>query len=250
MQSSKYVVKPVDNNGFVKYEASEHAVWQQLFKRQVSILQGRACDEFLKGLNILQMPPDRIPQLTDLNEKLFTKTKFTLAPVPALIPTKDFFQLLAQRKFPVATFIRTPEEIDYVEEPDIFHELFGHCPLLTHPAYADFVHAYGELSLQATPEIQESLARLFFFTIEVGLIQTKNGLRIYGGGILSSSTESVYALESPLPERLPFNLQQTMHHSFRLDIPQKIYYVIDGFEMLYDLLKLDLLQEAALQLMC
>ncbi len=168
-------------------------------------------------------------------------TQWSLEPVPALIPAQQFFTLLANRQFPVATFIRHPDDLDYVAEPDIFHELFGHCPLLMHAPYADFVQAYGQLSLQAPASIQEQLARLFFYTIETGLIQTADGLRIYGGGILSSKNESIYSLESPLPERVPFDIERIITHSFRLDKLQDIYFVIDDFKILYELLDADLI---------
>ena len=236
-----YIAKMPDKQGYVLYNQAEHAIWQTLITRQISILEQRACAEFLRGLDALQITTTSIPQLPELSAILHAHTQWKLEPVPALISTQHFFTLLANRQFPVATFIRRPADLDYIEEPDIFHELFGHCPLLMHAPYADFVQAYGRLSLQAEPHSQELLARLFFYTIEIGLIQSPEGLRIYGGGILSSSNESIYALESDIPLRVPFDVEHIVSHSFALDKLQKIYYVIEDFKILYELLEVDLL---------
>jgi phenylalanine-4-hydroxylase len=161
--------------------------------------------------------------------------------VPSLIPFEHFFTLLANRKFPAATFIRRRAELDYLQEPDIFHEVFGHCPMLTNQACADFTHNYGELSLTASPEDQVLLAKLYWFTIEFGLIKTKAGLRAYGGGILSSMSETLYCVESDIPQRKPFDVIDVLRTPYRIDIMQPIYFVIDSFDVLYHLIDMDLI---------
>src|SRR3990167_6330319 len=196
-----YQGKPMDPTGKVDYTQEENDTWQTLYSRQLPILQTRACQEYLDGMNLLEFSQHSIPQCQDISKRLKSLTGWTLEPVKAFMPYDEFFSLLANRKFPAATFIRRPEELDYLEEPDIFHEVFGHCPLLTHPAYAEFTQMYGKLGLNASDEDRVMLARLYWFTIEFGLIDTREGLRIYGGGILSSIGESVYCLESSLPER-------------------------------------------------
>ncbi len=161
-----------------------------------------------------------------------------------MISAEAFFTLLSQRTFPVATFIRIPEELDYLPEPDIFHELFGHCPMLTQKVVADFVEAYGHYALKASPERLERLARLFWFTVEFGLIQTAEGLRCYGGGILSSSQETVYALEDPFPQRQKFDLLEVLRTPFRIDKMQGQYFVLDHFEQLFSTLEPGVLDQA------
>lgn len=234
-----YIAKPVDKHGFVNYSCEENQLWSELLERQVAILKDRACDEYLKGLALLNLPTHRIPQCNEINLALETSTSWTLEPVSSLIPANDFFHLLANRKFPVATFIRRREDFNYIAEPDIFHEIVGHCPLLMQPAYANFMQAYGKLSISASPAIQTLLERVFFFTIETGLIKTNDGLKIYGGGILSSYDESLYALESPIPKRIEFNINDIIHSTYGLESMQKTYYILDNFEQLNTLLDLD-----------
>jgi phenylalanine-4-hydroxylase len=238
---TSYVAKLADANGLVAYTDEENAVWQELMARQNTIVQGRACDEYLQGLALLNFPTDKVPQCKDISTILQDTTGWSLEPVPALIPFDRFFQLLANRQFPAATFIRTKEELDYLKEPDIFHEMFGHCPLLTNSAYADFTQLYGQLGLSATPEERVLLARLFWFTIEFGLIQTPKGLRAYGGGILSSINETVYCLESTIPQRKPFNVIEALKTPYRIDEIQPVYFVLNTFDELYHLIDIDLM---------
>jgi phenylalanine-4-hydroxylase len=240
-KSSSYISKPVDAAGFASYTDEENEVWHELYTRQHTIIQGRACDEYLHGLELLNLPKDRVPQCPEVSQALQAATGWRLEPVPALISFDRFFALLADRRFPAATFIRRKEELDYLKEPDIFHEIFGHCPMLTNPASAEFTHTYGKLGLKATPEERVMLARLFWFTIEFGLIKTKAGLRAYGGGILSSISETVYCVESTTPERRPFDPLQALRTPYRIDTIQPIYYVLDNFEQLYQLVELDLI---------
>jgi phenylalanine-4-hydroxylase len=232
---TKYIARKPDSKGFVQYSQEENETWKILFERQMEIVKGRACDEYLAGLKALDMRSDRIPQCNEITEVLRPKTGWAVAPVAAIIPLDDFFRLLANKQFPAATFIRVREELDYLQEPDIFHELFGHCPLLTNQAYADFVQWYGENALRASKKAQILLGRLFWFTIEFGLIKTAQGLRIYGGGILSSSAETIYALESPKPQRLPFDVDTILGTPYRYDVIQNHYFVVNEIADLYTL---------------
>jgi phenylalanine-4-hydroxylase len=171
-----------------------------------------------------------------------------VAPVPALIQPSHFFGLLSQKKFPAANCIRIPEEIDYIQEPDVFHELFGHCPLLTNEPYAEFMHQYGKLALQADAKTQMRMFRLFWFTIEFGLIKEDGLYKAYGGGILSSKSEIIYSVESDIPERLPLDPMDALLTPFRIDILQPVYYVIESFEDLFKLIEKNPLELAQLSL--
>lgn len=240
-KNTSYVSNPVDANGYVNYSDEENAVWHTLITRQLPIVKNRGCEAYLKGLELLNLPHDRVPQCPEVSKVLKEATGWVLEPVPALIPFDQFFKLLANRKFPAATFIRREEDLDYLQEPDIFHEVFGHCPLLTNPAYADFTHTYGKLGLDANPDDRILLARLFWFTNEFGLIETPEGLRIYGGGILSSSAETVYCLESKIPKRVPLDVLDALRTPYRIDIMQPIYFIIENFDILYHLTDMDLM---------
>lgn len=240
-KSTTYVAHQVDEQGNANYTAAENQVWHDLITRQTPIIQGRACDEYIHGIELLNLPTDRVPQCPEVSAVLNKATGWSLAPVPALIPFNKFFELLANRKFPAATFIRRREELDYLQEPDIFHEVFGHCPMLTNQACADFTHTYGKLGLKASPEDQVMLAKLYWFTVEFGLINTKQGLRAYGGGILSSKSETIYCVESPIPERKPFDVMEALRTPYRIDIIQPIYFVIDSFDVLFNLIDMDLI---------
>lgn len=240
-KETSYVAKIPDTNGKIQYTSEENSVWHDLIKRQLNIVKNRACPEYLHGLELLNLPHDRIPQCQEVSDVLTKATGWKLEPVPALIPFDKFFELLANKRFPAACFIRTREEFDYLTEPDIFHEVFGHSPLLTNKAYADFTHLYGKLGLKANHDDRVMLARLYWFTIEFGLIKTLQGTRIYGGGILSSADETVYALESPIPQRKPFDVMEALRTPYRIDIKQKIYFVIESFDEIYRLIDMDLI---------
>ncbi len=246
-KTSQYVSRQPDEHGIIAWSDEDNAVWHDLVKRQLEIIRGKACDEFMHGLDLLQLPQDRIPQLHEINQVLEATTGWQVAQVPALIPFDEFFRLLANKQFPVATFIRTREEFDYLQEPDIFHEIFGHCPLLTNPAFAHFTHQYGKLGLHASPKERVYLARLYWFTVEFGLLKTADGLRIYGGGILSSPGETEYALYSDQPERKPLAPLDALRTPYRIDIMQPIYYTLESTQQLFDIAQLDimaLVQEA------
>lgn len=228
-----YIAHQPDADGVIHYSDTEHQTWAFLIKRQLALLPGRASKAYLHGLELLDFPKDRVPQLSEVNAKLQAATGWQVEPVPALIPFGTFFELLANKKFPAATFIRTPEQMDYLQEPDIFHELFGHCPLLTDPTFAEFAHQYGKLGLAATPKQRVYLARIFWYTVEFGLIREAEGLRIYGAGILSSPGETQYALTDPKVVYHDFSLELALRTPYRIDIFQPQYFVIDSFAQIF-----------------
>jgi phenylalanine-4-hydroxylase len=233
---------PVYATGIVEqpwdsYGAEDHATWATLYARQREILQGRACDEFLQAQDAMGMTPDRIPKFSDLNDVLGKATGWTLIGVEGLLPELDFFDHLANRRFPVTWWIRRPDQIDYIEEPDLFHDLFGHVPLLMNPVFADYMQAYGRGGVKAHgigPEALQQLTRLYWYTVEFGLIRQADGLRIYGSGIVSSKGESIHCLESDAPNRIGFDLERIMRTRYRIDTFQKTYFVIDSFEQLME----------------
>lgn len=237
---SRYVAHKPDQQGLVHYSSEENQVWNTLFNRQIKLLAGRACEEYIAGLAHLGLVGEAIPQLPEMNARLKKLTGWQVAPVAALISAREFFELLARRHFPAATFIRVPEELDYIKEPDIFHEIFGHCPLLTDPVYADFVQEYAQKVLTFPEADWALLQRLFWFTVEFGLIRTPQGLRAYGGGILSSIKETVYCLESDEPVRIVFDPVAAFRMPYRIDRLQPVYFVIDSYQQLYDFVKSDI----------
>lgn len=232
--SSRYVAHVPDAQGYINYSAEENKVWSILFERQMKLISGRACDEFITGLNTLDITSHAIPQLPELSQRLNAQTGWRTAPVAALISAREFFELLAKKHFPVATFIRTEEELDYVKEPDIFHEVFGHCPMLTNQIYADFVHDYACKVLSFPDTDWPLLQRMFWYTVEFGLIRTAKGLRAYGGGILSSISETVYSVESDIPLRVYFDPVVAFRMPYRIDRLQPVYFVINDYQVLYD----------------
>lgn len=243
MNATPYVARKPDTNGVIHYSDEENAIWHTLIERQLACVEGRACDEYVAGLARLALPHDRIPQLDDINRVLNPATGWQVGRVPALISFDRFFELLASRRFPVATFIRSRQELDYLQEPDIFHELFGHCALLTNPAFARFTHIYGQLGRDASPQERGFLARLYWFTVEFGLLNTPNGRRIYGGGILSSPGETRHVFESDVPEFRPFHILDVLRTPYRIDIMQPIYYVLDSIEDLFAIAEMDIMAE-------
>ena len=219
------------------YSEADHDVWRQLYERQRQLLVGRASDEFLAAQDAMGMTPDRIPKFSELNTVLKAATGWEIIGVEGLLPELDFFDHLAHRRFPVTWWIRRPDQIDYIEEPDLFHDLFGHVPLLMLPVFADYIAAYGRGGVKAHgigPEALVNLTRLYWYTVEFGLIRQKDGLRIYGSGIVSSKGESLYSLESGAPNRIGFDLERIMRTRYRIDSYQKTYFVIDSFQQLMD----------------
>lgn len=219
------------------YPAVDHDTWGKLYQRQRELLVGRACQEFLQAQDAMGMTPHHIPRFDELNEVLGNTTGWALIGVEGLLPELEFFDHLANRRFPVTWWIRRPEQIDYIAEPDLFHDLFGHVPLLMNPVFADYMEAYGRGGVKAHgigAEALQHLTRLYWYTVEFGLINTSEGLRIYGAGIVSSKGESLYSLESPAPNRIGFELERIMRTRYRIDTYQKTYFVIDSFEQLMD----------------
>jgi len=217
------------------YSSAEHRVWTTLCERQTHLLQGRACDQFLRGLEALDLRRAGIPDFARVNEELIRRTGWTIVAVPGLVPDAVFFDHLANRRFPAGQFIRSPDQMDYLQEPDIFHDVFGHVPMLTDPVFADYMQAYGQGGLKAIGHGQlHNLARLYWYTVEFGLLQTPQGLRIYGAGILSSRAESVFATEDPSPNRLGFDLQRVMRTPYRIDNFQEAYFIVPSLQTLQD----------------
>nr|WP_086937335.1 phenylalanine 4-monooxygenase [Thaumasiovibrio occultus] len=230
-----YRSKPVDQQGYVDWSEEEAQTWSHLVSRQMAQLPQSACAAYLDGLRALAITADHVPQLPEINRVLHATTGWRCEPVPALIDFDRFFALLADKAFPVAIFLRTPAEMDYLQEPDYFHEIFGHCAMLTHPAFAHFTHTYGVMGKQATPAMRVYLARLYWFTVEFGLVYEDDALKIYGGGILSSSGETQYALHSEVALREPFSLLEVLRTPYRIDIMQPLYYCLLSLEQLYAL---------------
>lgn len=221
------------DQAFDAYTADEHAVWMTLYERQAAMLEGRACDAFLKGLDALNLHRGGIPDFRRINAELERLTGWQVVAVPGLVPDEVFFEHLANRRFPAGQFIRKANQLDYLEEPDVFHDVFGHVPMLIDPTFADYMQAYGRGGRRAMAEGRlANLARLYWYTVEFGLMQTPQGLRIYGAGIVSSRAESVFALESPSPNRLGFDLERVMRTPYRIDDFQQVYFVIPDLESL------------------
>lgn len=224
---------------YAAYTQADHEIYRRLYRRQSALLPGLACDEFIAALPSLGQEMgnvDRIPRFEDINERLFKATGWEVVAVPGLIPEVPFFTLLADRKFPVTDWIRTPAEFDYIVEPDIFHDLFGHVPLLFNPVFADHMQAYGAGGLKAHGlGACEQLSRLYWYTIEFGLIRQRGEIRAYGAGILSSAGELAYAVTSPAPRRMPLELLRAMRTRYKIDSFQQSYFVIESFQQLLDM---------------
>jgi phenylalanine-4-hydroxylase len=218
---------------YAQYSAADHDTYRRLYARQVQQLPGLACDEFIAAVQQLGAP-DHIPRFDVISERLIKATGWQVVSVPGLIPEEAFFALLAARKFPVTDWLRKPEEFDYIVEPDVFHDLFGHVPLLFNPVFADYMQAYGAGGLKASRlDACELLARLYWYTVEFGLIATPAGLRAYGAGILSSAGELRHSVTSPEPQRIAFELKRLMRTTYRIDSYQASYFVIDSFDQLF-----------------
>jgi phenylalanine-4-hydroxylase len=226
--------------GWERYTPEEHGVWKTLFERQARLLPGRACDEFVRGMGDLPIGPDTIPDFRRLSDTLLKKTGWQVVAVPGLVPDDVFFDHLAHRRFPSGQFIRRPDQLDYLEEPDVFHDVFGHVPLLMNPAIADYIQAYGEGGLRANRlGVLPKLSRVYWYTVEFGLLQQADGLRIYGAGIASSSSESLFSLDSPSPNRIRFDVERVMRTHYRIDDFQETYFVIRDLDELLELAHID-----------
>lgn len=218
-------------NDKVYYTEEDDAMWQKLYKKQIELLNNRVHDQFFELLDELNLNKDRVPQLYEVSNTLQNKTGWTLTRVDGLIPYNDFFSLLANKVFPSTVYLRTLDK--FSKDPDIFHELFGHCPMLLNPSYSNFLNNLAKFALKCSRLEQILLQRLLWFTIEVGLIQTKDGLKIYGGALISSPQESVYVLEKNESEKKEFDLLDIFRSPYRADVLQTTYYFIKNLDDLY-----------------
>jgi len=215
------------------YSAAEHATWDTLFERQAKLLPGRASEAYLKGFDALRLSESGIPNFEELSERLMKLTGWQVVAVPGLVPDDVFFDHMANRRFVAGNFIRRPDQLDYLQEPDVFHDVFGHVPMLADPVFADYLEAYGRGGVRAMElGALKQLGRLYWYTVEFGLVQEAEGLRIYGAGIVSSSAESRFALDDPSPNRIGFDLKRVMRTEYRIDDFQQNYFVIPSFDEL------------------
>ena len=238
-----YASKIADADGLYAYSDAENAVWKDLFIQQMTYLPAHACAAYLTGVKALALTGNAVPQVKDLHTRLGTLTGAGVKGVAALIPQDEFSTLLSQRRFPVATFIRSREDMDYLEEPDIFHEVFGHAPMLTNEAFCQFMERFGRLALSLPKSHIKHLFRLFWFTVEFGMIRENGQLKAFGAGIMSSPSEAAFAT-SGKAEMLDFNLMTLLRTDYRIDIVQPVYFVINSFEQLVATLDRDI--EAAI----
>ena len=221
--------------GWSDYTREEHRTWVTLYERQVEVLKGRACEPFMRGLDALDLHGTGIPDFGRMSDVLTTLTGWSVVAVPGLVPDAVFFDHLANRRFPAGNFIRRSDQLDYLQEPDVFHDVFGHVPMLTHPAFADYMQAYGRGGARALELGRlHNLARLYWYTVEFGLMRTTEGLRIYGAGILSSYAESIYSLKAAEPDRIAFDLERVMRTPYKIDDLQDLYFVVASLEHLRD----------------
>ena len=215
------------------FTAEEHAVWDTLFERQAKLLPGRASDAYLRGLDVLKLSKPGIPDFEELSERLMKLTGWQVVAVPGLVPDDVFFDHMANRRFVAGNFIRRADQLDYLQEPDVFHDVFGHVPMLADPVFADYLAAYGRGGQRAQGlDALKYLGRLYWYTVEFGLIAEPEGMRIYGAGIVSSFAESRFALDDPSPNRIAFDLERVMRTEYRIDDFQQNYFVIPSFEEL------------------
>ncbi|MBL8384003.1 MAG: phenylalanine 4-monooxygenase [Burkholderiales bacterium] len=228
------------DQGWSSYSAADHAVWKTLFERQTRLLPGRACDAFIEGMRALPIGADAIPDFRRLSDALMRRTGWQVVAVPGLVPDDVFFEHLANRRFPAGNFIRSADALDYLEEPDVFHDVFGHVPMLMNPVMADFIQAYGAGGLKAQRlGALDLLARVYWYTVEFGLVRQDDGLRLYGAGIASSSAESVFALDDASPNRIAFDLERVMRTRYRIDDFQETYFVLERLDDLLALARID-----------
>lgn len=226
--------------GWENYTAADHGVWKTLFERQTKLLPNHACDEFVAGMQNLPIGAHEIPDFRRLSDVLMQRTGWQVVAVPGLVPDDVFFEHLANRRFPAGQFIRKPDQLDYLQEPDVFHDVFGHVPMLMHPVMADFIQAYGQGGLRALRLGKlPYLARVYWYTVEFGLLRQADGIRVYGAGIASSRAETVFSTDDPSPNRIGFELERVMRTLYRIDDFQETYFVLDGLDQLLELAQID-----------
>ncbi len=237
-----YISKFPDSTGNIHWSDEEHGTWSRLLGRQKTTIIDRACPEFMDGLSSIGFSATNIPSLSGVNMRLSDLTWWKIEAVPAIISNMDFHTLLSQRRFPATSFIRIPEEFDYLEQPDVFHEFFWHVPLLANMRYADFLQKFWEYMINLEPKLRPQLARIFWFTIEFWLIETDRWLMVFGAGILSSHSETIRALEDPCVERIPFDILQCARTPYRYDIMQSKYFILKDFVEFFQILDVSLLE--------
>lgn len=240
---SKYTAKTPDRTGYIDYSADDDSVWRDLVARQDPNVARYSAKEYLDGHRKLNLPRDRVPQCTEVSQTLQKLTGWSVQPVPALIGFAQFFEMLSNRTFPAASFIRSREDFDYIEEPDIFHEIYGHTPLLTDIRFADFSQAIGKVGLKCRPSDYSWLIRLYWFTVEFGLIWQEGEIKALGSGLASSPTELIYSVGDSVAQRKPFDVIDILRTPYRIDIHQPIYFVLNDADQLFDAAKRDLLAD-------
>lgn len=215
------------------YTPRDHGTWDRLFARQCRLLPGRASEAFMRGLDVLHLSKPGIPDFGELSDRLMKATGWQVVAVPGLVPDDVFFDHLANRRFVSGNFIRRPDQLDYLQEPDVFHDVFGHVPLLADPVFADYMQAYGQGGLRSLAfGALHRLSRLYWYTVEFGLVREKGEVRICGAGIVSSHGESIFALDDPSPNRIMFDLKRVMRTKYRIDDYQQNYFVLHSFNEL------------------
>ena len=242
-KTSSYIAKVPDHHGMIHYDASEDAVWRDLYAAQLPNIQKHSAAEYLAGFEKIALPKNRVPQCAEVSETLLDLTGWRVTPVPALIGFGKFFGMLANREFPAASFIRARRDFDYIEEPDIFHEIFGHTPLLTDSRFAEFSQAVGRAGIRAEAKDYAWLIRLYWFTIEFGLTMKGGIVKALGSGLASSLSELQYSVNSDLPERRDFDVLDILRTPYRIDIHQPIYFVLDDVDTLFQAAERDLLAD-------
>lgn len=240
---TQYVAKSADADGRIAYSDQDDAVWRDLVHQQTHAVQAHCAAPYLDGHRLLNLPTDRVPQCVDVTTKLLPLTGWTVAPVPALIGFSTFFGMLAERTFPAASFIRSREDFDYIEEPDIFHEIYGHTPLLTHPLIAKFSEAIGQAGKRCNKADYAWLIRLYWFTVEFGLIKENGTIKALGSGLASSPTELIHAMTPGAAIQKPFDVIDVLRTPYRIDIPQPIYFVLDSLDQLISVTERDLVAD-------
>lgn len=243
-KSTSYVAKIPDASGRIAYTAEENLVWRDLCAQQIPNVRKHAAQAYLDGFQVVNLPLDRVPQCPDVSAVLRARTGWEVVPVPALIGFKSFFGMLANRQFPAASFIRSRKDFNYIEEPDIFHEIFGHTPLLADPRFAGFSHAIGQAGLKCAKEDYSWLIRLYWFSIEFGLTREHGELKSLGSGLASSPTELPWSV-SATPEHRPFDVIDILRTPYRIDIHQPVYFVIENLDDLFAAANRDLMADIA-----
>lgn len=240
---SRYIARHPDANGYIAYDDADNAVWRDLITRQLANVQRYCSVNYINGLERLSLPQDRVPQCDEVSDMIEPFTGWRVSPVPAVIGFEPFFKMLSERRFPAASFIRHREDFDYIREPDIFHEIFGHMPLLTDSRFAGFSHAIGLAGLKAGPKEYAWLIRLYWFTIEFGLSRENGEVKALGSGLASSPTELPYSVKSTAPQRRVFDVQDILRTPYRIDIHQPVYFVLDDVDDLFNVAGRDLLKD-------